>query len=242
MYLSSVDAVQQSKKWQVIYGVTLCLPICAIFVYLFISFTAVPRESNVLLNSVGAVYRHEDLSKSIMTEGEVKQLLHDSLKTMFTYDYLSLSSPSSYQKLLSGEGNQDLPDHRDLVRPLMSPSSHKLFFDKIVREEWMRQSENERRLVRMTITSPPTSVSTSQEFKLNKFGRLEVSYNGFFYISSRSAIGKTYRYRIDYDVTMERKTVVPDYEMPSYFFKPLVVDKNSEWRIQTFSWKSSRKR
>jgi hypothetical protein len=242
MFISSVVALNSLKKWKTIYLITLLAPFMLLLGYLFTSVSSEPKVRNVLLNSIGAVYRHEDLSKSMMSEGEVKQLLHDNLLTMFTYDYLSFLSPPEYEKLVSGEGNQDLPDHRDAVRPIMSPSAHRHFVDTLMNEEWMRQSGREHRIVRMTITSPPTSVSTTQDFALSSNGRLEVAYNGFFYITSRSNTGKTYRYRLDYDVTMERKTVVPDYVMPKYFFSPLVVEDNPEWRIKSFTWKSSRKR
>lgn len=184
--------------------------------------TSEPTVRQVLLNHFGAVYREEDLTKTTLSEGEVKQFLAESIITTFDYDYLSFASPNRYKDYLKGKFDSDIPDHRDKIRPLYSKSAHEEVVRLLEREEWMTQSIQERRLVRVAITSPPVRKSAGQDFYMGDDSRLNVGYDGFFYVTSRSPVGKTLRFRLDYDVELERRTVVPEYDMPDYFLAHLL--------------------
>jgi hypothetical protein len=242
MILTHDQAKKSLKKWKSLYIVSLLLPVLSWLIYIGVSLTSEPTVRQVLLNHFGAVYREEDLTKTTISEGEVKQFLAETLVTTFEYDYLGFTSPDRYKSYLTGKVDSDIPDHRDKIRPFYSNAAHKNVVRLLEREEWMKQSIQERRLVRVAITSPPVRKSAGQDFYMGDDGRLNVGYDGFIYVSSRSPVGKTLRFRLDYDVELERRTVVPEYDMPEYFFGPLVKDYNHEWRIKSISWKTSRRR
>lgn len=242
MILNHKQAKESLKKWKLIYVMSLFLPVASWLVYISVSVSSEPKVREVLLNHFGAVYREEDLTKTTLSEGEVKQFLAEIMLVTFDYDYLGFTSPNRYKDYLKGKVDSDIPDHRDKIRPFYSESAHKEVVRLLEREEWMKQSIQERRIVRVAITSPPVRKNAGQDFYIGEDSRLNVGYEGFIYVTSRSSIGKTLRYRLDYDVDLERRTVIPEYNMPDYFFGPLVKDYNHEWRIKSISWKTSRRR
>lgn len=242
MILTTEQAKDSLKKWKLLYMVTLFLPVLSWLVYIGASVTAEPTIRQVLLNHFGAVYREEDLTLTTLSEGEVKQFATEILLETFEYDYLSFASPNRYKDYLRGKADSDVPDHRDMIRPLYSESAHKAVIKLLEGEEWMKQAIKERRLVRVALTSPPVRKNAGEDFYMGEDNRLNVGYQGFIYVTSRSPVGKVLRYRIDYDIDLERRTVVPEYDMPDYFFGPLVKDYNNEWRVKSLSWKTSRRR
>jgi len=242
MIFTHEQAKSSLKKWKWLYMATLFLPVLSWLVYIGASVTSTPTVRQVLLNHFGAVYREEDLTQTTLSEGEVKQFLTEILLETFEYDYLNFASPDRYRDYLSGKADSDIPDHRDKIRPFYSKRAHKTVVKLLEGEEWMKQAIKERRLVRVAITSPPVRKNAGQDFYMGDDNRLNVGYHGFLYVTSRSPAGKTLRFRIDYDVDLERRTVVPEYDMPDYFFGPLVKDYNNEWRVKSLSWKTSRRR
>jgi len=104
MILTHEQAEKSLKKWKSIYIASLLLPFLSWLIYIGLSLTSEPTVRQVLLNHFGAVYREEDLTKTTISEGEVKQFLAESLVDTFEYDYLGFTSPDRYKKLPKGEG------------------------------------------------------------------------------------------------------------------------------------------
>jgi hypothetical protein len=219
---SKQEATQMLVKWKILYFISLITPIVFFALYLSYSLTFTPDTRNILINNYNAIYQSEDLSKSNITEGKLKQIVYETLRDTFTFNYLSFSKRDDYLLLLSKEKPSDIPDHRDKIRSLYSKTSHKYVIENLYKGDWVTRLHSQRRRVFPLVSTPPVRESITSDWIVSEDSRLNAKYSGYLYIVSESKNFSVQRYRIDYRVVMERKPNAVIVDMPDYFFAPMV--------------------
>lgn len=237
---SMEDVVKKLKKWEVSYFVSLFILVGVYLVYIGYSLIYEPEKNTVLLNNFDAIYQDEDLSKTNISEGQLKQIVHDTLVLTFSFDYLSMVNDADYRKLINGELSSDIPDHRDVIRGYYSPDSFSSITNKIQNENWMDRFYVQKRRLEANITTPPVKRSQNEIWSTANDGRLNATYDGFLYVLSNNKGNKQLRFRVNYSVTMERKPNFSNPQEQSYFFGPLVKHNTNEWRVKSIEWESER--
>ena len=96
-------ATLKLRGFKFFYFISLLIPILVFVAYGIYSVFYTPDKRSILLNQMGGVYINEDLSKTNMSEGEVKQYLAETIAKTFTYNYISFSEKDTYQKKLDRE-------------------------------------------------------------------------------------------------------------------------------------------
>jgi len=233
-------ADKKLARWKWAYMATLIFPALIVAAYTVYSLAYTPKTRTVLLNQFGGVYVSEDLGQTNVTEGQVKQFAYDILSQTFSYDYLSFSTDSEYQDLVSGKVDTDLPDHRDVLFQLYSPEAHKVVIAKLKDSPWMDRFHVQRRQLSSVFTSPPLQ-DGNIGFVKGADGRLTISYRGSFFLSSQSKGLKTLNYKVDYRITLERKPLFLDANLDKYYFGPMSPINAFEWRVRDIDWTSGRR-
>jgi len=241
MMQNKQDAIKLLRKWKFLYLLTFTLPILVFSLYLAYSMTFVPAPKDILLNNFGSVYTSDDLSKTTISEGQLKQLVFTTVRDSFTFNYLSLASNKTYEKYLNGEISTDLPDHRDSIRSLYSKEFYPTLLQEIISGPWMENIYSERRKVKTLVSIPPIRTGVSESWSLSQDNRLNAEYTGYFYVTTSSEFYKSYRFRVDYIILMERKPDVADVTMSDYFFLPMVKPNTNEWRVKNMEIEVGRK-
>jgi hypothetical protein len=238
--LSLNEADKNLRKWKFLFFGSLVLAVCYFIFYIFYSmFIFEAEQKGVMLNQINAIYSKEDLGMTNVSEGEVKQFAYKVLKETFTFDYMSFSYPEMYQKLVSGEVETDLPDHRDLIRNYYSSDSYEYVIDKIQEEEWMSLFYRERRFVTSRFFGPPVKVGYS-DWERDADGILNQTYKGFLFVVAKSKSRRAFRYRLDYNITLERKpNPIMEIEDTYYYF-PMVPMNTFEWQVKSLDWEVKR--
>lgn len=236
---SKYQAQKALRTYRILYSISLVCMFAAIGAYSAYALMYKPEQQLVLLNHVDSVYRNEDLTKTNSSEGETKQLVFDILSKTFTYDYLSFVTDETYEKFVTGELYTDLPDHRDAIRPLFNDVSHQNTVNSLKQAPWMFRFTEERRRIIFLMTIPPSTRGIDMSLNSQE-GRLSRQYNGYFFVISTGYNRKEVRYRIDYNITIERRPNSIKQESKGYFFRPLVSDNNTEWRVSTLTWEAGR--
>jgi hypothetical protein len=238
---SKKEAVQSLEKWKKAYFFTLIILLVIYVFYTAYSVTFQPEPRYVLLNNYDAIYQVEDLSTTSVSEGQVKQIIHDTLEKTFSFNFLNFRSQDDYQIITNKKGTLDLPDHRDKIRNLYSEEMHGNVIDGLLKAEWIRKLYVQRKKVTPYMSTPPVRKSISADWVLSTDGRLNAEYTGFLYVISKSKGHKTSRFRVDYEIKMERKPNFSTTKMPEYFFAPLVPHNNNEWGVKAITWTVERK-
>ncbi|MEG3764862.1 hypothetical protein [Alteromonas sp. 14N.309.X.WAT.G.H12] len=234
------EALVKTRKWMWFYFLTLAATIGYFALYIgYIAVVFKPSQKMILLNQINAVYSDEDLAKTNVSEGEIKQFIVDVIKKTFTYDYLSYVSEEEYQTLLTGEKEVDIPDHRDFIKNLYSGEALEQMLDDLSGAPWMNAFYRDRRYVQSHIFSPPIKEGY-KGWTVNDDGRLNIGYTGYFFVISKSHGKRTFRYRIDYHIVAERKPNPIMEHVETYYFYPLVPMNTFEWQIKTFEWEAKR--
>jgi len=230
------------SRWKYLFYSTLVVYVSICFFYVLYSISYTPKEQTILLNQMGGVYVSEDLGRTNVSEGEVKQFAFEVISKTFSYNFVSYAEKEDYEKIISGEKESDLPDHRDTFSSYYSPDAYEKVKEELVAQDWMRNFHYERRQLLVSFTEPPSKVS-SQDFYKNESGRLSVDYKGYFFLISNSKKHKQKTYKIGFTVTLERKPLIiqdGDYES-KYYFPPMVPNNTMEWRIVKFDFESERR-
>jgi hypothetical protein len=238
---NKTEALNKLRKWKWLYFASLTLPFVFFVTYIIYSSLYSPDIQRVLINQANSIYSNEDLSESNISEGKLKQILYLTLKTTFTFNYLSFVDDETYISLIKRERLTDLPDHRDRLKPLYSDDSYDYVISSLKSGEWMNQLYRQRRRIDALVSTPPVRSNISSGWEKSEDGRLNASYSGFLYLISESKDFKNQRYRIDYDVVMERKPNISQIEIPDYFYRPMVKPNTEEWRVKSIEWEVDRK-
>lgn len=232
---SKESIIPKLKLYRWFYIFTVFLFFALSVFYAAYSYLYTPERRMLLLTHVDSVYRNEDLTQSNTSEGELKQFVYDVLKKTFTYNFLSFADQVTYDKLLKKELYTDLPDHRDFLRPLFNEEAHREVIKNLKDAPWMFRFIEERRRLIFSMTLPPTTRG-AQDASAVVDGRLTRDFNGHFFLISQGFNRKTARYKINYQIVMERRPNATLQEANDYFFRPMVPDNNFEWRVKQFSW------
>ncbi len=238
--LTMDGATKKLRKWKTLYFLSLILPAAAYLVYAFYALSYTPTTQTILLNQLGGVYSNEDLGKTNVTEGQLKQFAHKMLKTSFSFDYLSLVSESDYKNLLSGNKDSDLPDHRDKVSPYFSKTAHAELLDKLIVAPWMTGFYVQQKQISIKVSSPPAQEGGYGWVK-GKDGKLTQTYNGHAFIYEQTNKRKNRSYKIIYTLVLERKPLFLDNKDGVYYYPPMVPPNLFEWRVRRFDWKLERR-
>jgi len=199
-----------------------------------------PSTQLVLLNQFGGIYASEDLGKTNVTEGQVKQFAYETLRKTFTYHYLSFLPEDEYQLLQSGKQPSDLPDLRDLLTPLYSQDAQKKVVEQLVKSPWMERFYSQRRQIETVFTTPPLQ-GGALGWSRDPDGRLFITYKGNFFLSSMSKGMKTIGYKVNYTITLERKPIFLEDNTGKYYFAPMNPINAFEWRVRDLVWTSERR-
>lgn len=200
----------------------------------------VPRE--ILFNHQGGIYRQEDLSKTTTFEGEMKQDAMKMLTKIFTVDHVSFVSDQAYQDTLSGKRPVSMPDHRDQIRVMFSDESFEKVLQSLSSSPWMSDLRDNRKRTVVSFYAPPVQSGDEIGFHERPDGRLQISYSGYFYLHSKGYKMADRLFRVDYNISFERKPNNVSAKLPTYYFAPLVQDNLSEWRISDLTWTSKKER
>jgi hypothetical protein len=234
-------ANEKLGKYKMLFTVTLLLPVLVMIAYAGYSLQYSPTLERILLNQSGGVYRNEDLTLSIQSEGELKQLTYRFLEEAFTFDYLSLRTDKEHKQVLKGALPSDLPDHREKMYPLFSKGAHKLFFETLLKEKWMYRFWENRKKIEVAVTLPPKKTHALKGIgglsidKASK--RLNIEYEGHFYVHSRGFRTKDTNYQLTYKLVLERITQFEGEGVDKpYYFAPLVSKNTTDWRVKSITW------
>lgn len=241
-YTDHRQVTESLKKLRVMSLVFLSLPLITMMFFFIGSHLYTPPKRDILLNHLGSLYREEDLTKTVDSEGEVKQLALDWMSVIFNSNHLSFLSDEDYAELLSGKRPTSLPDHRDLIRNYFSEQSYSDVIKNLQSAPWMTDFRTQKRRSIAQFYSPPIHSGENVGFSVNSAGRLEVKYAGYFYVNSRGFKSTDRLFRVDYDIVMERKpnNVYP--VLPKYFFQSMVLSNTTAWRISKLTWNAKRER
>jgi hypothetical protein len=227
------------RKWECMFWLSLTLSAIVYIGYAFYAINYTPDQRQILLNQLGGVYRAEDLNKTNVSEGEVKQFAYRSLQSAFNYNYIDFRTKSNYEKLITGEDNSDMPDHRDLLSSYFGKSVRSKLIKSLEESPWSSRFYSQRRQVQSTFLSPPEKI-TSDGFYLSTDNRLKIDYKGRFFVKVFADGEKTNRFRIDYTVTLERKPLLINKRERDYYFPPMVPRNTFEWRVSGLDWNADR--
>lgn len=241
-YMDHGQATLQLKKMRTFSLIMFSLPLISMIIFFIGSHLYTPPKRDVLLNHLGSLYREEDLTKTVDSEGEVKQLALDWMGVIFNSNYQSFLSDEHYAELLSNKRPTSLPDHRDLIRNYFSEQSYQEVIKNLQSAPWMTDFRTQKRRTLAQFYSPPIHAGEDVGFSVNDAGRLEVKYAGYFYVNSRGFKSADRLFRVDYNIVMERKpnNVYP--ELPKYFFQAMVPANTTSWRISKLTWDAKRER
>jgi hypothetical protein len=234
------DAEKRLRVWWTIYWGSLFLPIALISAYTAFVLSYNPDDRLILFNMQGGVYSNEDLGKTDVSEGQVKQFVYESISKSFYYHYINYRSEADYELLIAGKLESDSPDHRDYIRPLFSERAFLQLVKDLDGADWMTRFHSQRRQLHVTFTAPPVRNDTGG-WTLSGGGRLNMSYHGHFFVTSTAKGLKSVIYKVEYSVIAERKPVVFDYESDTYYEPSLVPLNAFEWRIKNLKWSSEKR-
>jgi hypothetical protein len=240
MFETFDDARLSIRKWKVLFMVTLLIPILVYSMYAFYTLSFKPPQDTVLLNASGGLYSNEDLSQTTVSEGEVKQFAYDVLVKVFDYHYRSFAFKERYRKMVEGEKEVDLPDHREMISPFFDSNEIDSVIDSLENAPWMENFYLQRRNLSLSFPAPPEKIS-AKDFYLTADDRLNVDYKGHFYVFSESKGFSRDAYRVNYEITLERKPLVEKRSDKNYFFGPMVKYNTFEWRVKSLDWNSDRR-
>lgn len=241
MDFKKVDRKLGALKLLFLFSLLFYILICASYIYYGVTFE--PPSKKILLNQMGGVYVSEDLGKTNASEGEVKQFAYNVISKTFGYDFISYASADEYEKIVSGEKESDLPDHREIFKPYYSKEAYEKVKSDLISQEWMRNFHFERRQLRVSFIEPPAKVRADGFYK-NAQGRLTIEYKGHFFLISNSNSYKQKTFKVSYEISLERKPLIirdSDDDNKTYYFDPLVPRNTMEWRVEKFSFESERR-
>lgn len=240
MSFFSMDvAVKKLKKWEFLFWASLLLSATVYLGYAAYVISYKPIQQKILLNQLGGVYSSEDLNMTNVSEGEVKQFAYKAIRKAFTYHYINFRQQPTYKKLLDGTESSSMPDHRDTLAPFFGKSARESLIDSLEKSPWSNRFYSQRRQVRPIFLSPPEK-KTSDGFYKSNDGRLKVDYSGRFFINVVADGEKTNLFKIEYEVTLERKPLLIRKRDVGYYFAPMVPRNTFEWRVSEFTWKAKR--
>ncbi|MCP4256112.1 MAG: hypothetical protein GY774_01135 [Planctomycetes bacterium] len=243
------EATLKLRKWK--FALFFALMSCSVAYvgYAFYTLTYSPKPSDVLINKLGGVYVSEDMTKSNVSEGEVKQFAQDSIYNSFKLHYATFRPREEYEQLIAGELTSDIPDHRDKIEMLFKKEAWVKFVAELEAAPWMKNFHYERRKLFVAFTVPPqkTTFSRNRDDErmpgsvMSDDGRLNITYKGHMFVVSRSKGVREENYRVDYTVTLERKPLVIEKRTNDYFFKPMAISNTFEWQIKSLEWSAARR-
>lgn len=233
-------ATLKLRGFKFFYFISLLIPILVFVAYGIYSVFYTPDKRSILLNQMGGVYINEDLSKTNMSEGEVKQYLAETIAKTFTYNYISFSEKDTYQKKLDREISSDLPDHRDAIRPLFSDNEWKRVVVELENADWMRDFHYNRYKIFANLTSPPVQVAQGGWYP-DSSGRLNVDYEGNIFLRLTGLNVKNKMFKVSYTATLERKAMMASVLPNQYYFPPMVPMNTFEWRVKSLKWNSTQR-
>lgn len=242
IYPSHFEADLRLASLQRFAYISFSLPLFVLLGTLCFSLLYTPTPRDILFNHFGALYRQEDLTKSTLSEGEVKQLATKWITHVFSYNHVSFSDEKVYSELMSGKRSTSLPDHRDEIRAYFSDDAYPDVISSLEKAPWMADFREQRRGNNVSFYTPPSQDGQGAELYLSASNRLSARYKGYLYISSSGYRVPERFYRVDFEVVLERKPNNVSSKMPAYFFPPMVPDNFSEWRFTEFTWSAKRER
>lgn len=237
--LSKEKIHRDNKILRAVYWLTNSLIFLVCGFYFVYSSQYSPATKMLLLTHLDSVYRNEDLTETNVSEGEIKQFVYEALQKIFTYDFLSFSNSETYEKIINAELHTDLPDHRDFIRPLFNDTAHGKIISELIDAPWMFRFLEERRRTTFSMTMPASTRGEDAKREVNS-GRLTQRLNGHFFLISQGHNRRNVRYRINYQITLERRPNATKQDARGYFFRPMVEDNVFEWRISELNWNSDR--
>ena len=235
------EAIKALRKWKILFVALFSSIILCLSGYYAYSLSFIPPVERVLINNVGAVYKPEDLTKTSYKEGQVKQVVYDTLMKVFSFNYLSYANDEDYQGYLSGKLDQDIPDHRDVLRPLFSVEAYDEFIVLLSQGEWNSSIHGQKRMATLSIPEPPVKLPSANDWVRGEDGRLNAIYTARGYLVTDSRGFSQERYTLDFEIVMERKPNVGRLKMPDYFFRPMVDLNTNEWRVSKLTWTAKRR-
>lgn len=233
------DIYKGNRSLRIVYWLSNVVIVLVCAIYFMYSVQYSPSTRIVLLTHLDSVYRNEDLTETNVSEGEIKQFVYESLRKTFTYDFLSFSNNETYEKLINGELHTDLPDHRDFIRPLFNDVAHGKIISELIEAPWMFRFSEERRRTTFSMSMPASTRGDGARREVID-GRLTQRLNGHFFLISQGYNRRSVRYRINYQITLERRPNATRQEARGYFFRPMVEDNIFEWRISELNWRAER--
>jgi len=197
-----------------------------------------PLKEVLLLNEQGAVYQNGDLSDPIFSSGESRQFFFDFLDENLDIDYIFMLSEKDYAIRLDGQGTQEVPDYRDVIRPFFTDKGYAEFMEALESSPMLRNFWGDGKYMRTIIPTPPQSSDLSfNEGKVNPATkRLEYSYIGSFYTTVYGRQEREIRYKVDYSAKLVRVPAIPRKDNSTHYFKPMVVENYTGMKIDSFSW------
>lgn len=234
------EATKKLRKYKTLYFASLLIPLGLFVIYSLYSLWYTPAVRTILINQLGGVYISEDLTKSNVSQGEVKQFLADAIKFSFTYNYINFSQQDKYEKKLSKEIDSDLPDHRDAISPYYSRDEWKSMVTRLEEAPWIRRFYYGRYKMFANMSSPPLQ-SGQGGWYVSDDKRLNIDYEGDFFVRLTGYNVKDQVFKIEYKATLERKTMVTSVNPDMYYFAARVPVNTFEWRIKSFDWKATQR-
>lgn len=227
---------RKDTLWKSIYVMAFIVVLAIPVAFVALNYVLVPEPKTALFNRDNGLFQDEDLSKTSVSEGVVKQYIVDTFERTFDFTFLELTTPSDYRLLTAGEKEQDLPDHRDVIRPYFSDDAHKHVVSELLDGPWMTNLYRYRGYV-LPVTSQPPIRRNANGWETNSQGYLTGRYDGnIVAVVSLPDQKEVRRFKVDYTVTVTRKPLLFDNRPHTYFFQPLVPKNVGEWHISDVTW------
>jgi hypothetical protein len=229
------SAIKKLNKWKLLFMFSLLLPLLTYAAYTAYVVAFVPPQQQVLLNASGGVYSNEDLSTTNVSEGEIKQFTYKVISKSFTYNYRNFAHSERYLSYLSGGVEVDIPDHRELIAPYYRNATSKKLIKSLEDAPWMSRFYPQRRHLTVSFPVPPAKVKANG-FVTTNDDVLNIEYKGHFFVFSNANSEKQDTYKVEYNISLERKPLIMDLQEDTYYFAPLVRPNTFEWRVKSFTW------
>lgn len=238
--LNMEDATKKLRKYKTLYFATFLVPVGIFIAYGLYSLWYSPAVRTILLNQLGGIYISEDLTKTNVSQGEIKQFFADSLKDTFTYNYINFSQNDKYAQKINKEIDSDLPDHRDAISPYYNESEWKSMVSRLEDAPWKSRFYYGRYKMFANISTPPVQ-SGQGGWYVSDDKRLNIDYEGSFFVRLSGYNVKDQVFKVEYKATLERKAMMTSVNQDSYYFPATVPVNTFEWQVKHLDWEATQR-
>ncbi|MBE8232915.1 MAG: hypothetical protein HAW67_04210 [Endozoicomonadaceae bacterium] len=219
------------KKLNLTVWISAILYVLMMSYYAGISLLTKPQTELYLMDANSALYQPQDLTRSHVSMGRVKQFFADSLTQALTLNFVNYLSDDDYAEIIKIHNVSLNPDIRDQLKETFTEQGQAEFFKQLKKESWYSAFWDNRMRLTPYFVIPPYQKSNSRIVDTVNGKRFAVRLTGSFYLTVKTRVlrfGKRYRY--DFDAVLIRDNKSVPLNQP-YFFPPLIKKNRIGYKI-----------